>query len=187
MIYLSWRQVDWQGDLAIRSTAIVSQAAIRRAVADADPSLTLWSVYTMDEVLDDVVAEPRLNTLLLSMFGLVALALAAIGLYGVMASAVREQTREIGVRMALGATPSRVRADVLRRALLVCLGGAVVGIGLALAASRVIASLLFEVSPTDPLALIGACVLLLTVAAIAAYVPAYHASRVDPARALQAD
>ena len=104
-----------------------------------------------------------------------------------MASAVREQTREIGVRIALGATPDRLRTDVLRRALLVCLGGAAVGIGRALAASRVIASLLFEVSPTDPLALIGACVVLLAVAAIAAYVPAYHASRVDPARALQAD
>jgi predicted permease len=187
MAYLSWRQSDWQGDLAIRSTAIVSRAAIRRAVADADPGLTLAGVDTMDEYLDDRLAEPRLNTLLLSTLGLVALALAAIGLYGVMASAVREQTREIGVRMALGATPGRVRADVLRRALLVCLGGAVVGIGLALAASRVIASLLFEVSPTDPLALIGACVLLLTVAAIAAYMPASHASRVDPARALQAD
>jgi predicted permease len=187
MIYLSWRQVDWQGDLAMRSTSIVSEATIRRAVADADPSLTLWSVYTMDQALDHTLAEPRLNTVLLSTFGLVALALAAIGLYGVMASAVREQTREIGVRMALGATPGRVRADVLRRALLVCLGGAVVGIGLALAASRVLASLLFEVSPTDPLALIGACALLLTVAALAAYMPASHASRVDPARALQAD
>jgi predicted permease len=187
MVYLSWRQSDWQGDLAIRSTATVSQAAIRRAVADADPSLTLWSVYTIDEVLDGLFAEPRLNTFLLSMFGLVALALAAIGLYGVMASAVREQTHDIGVRMALGATPGRVRADVLRRAMLVCLAGAVVGIGLALAASRAIASLLFEVSPTDPMALIGACGALLAVAAIAAYVPAYHASRVDPARALQRD
>jgi putative ABC transport system permease protein len=187
MVYLSWRQSFWQGTLAMRSTGIVSRAAVNHAVADVDPSLTLWSVYTMNEVLDGEYAAPRLNTLLLSMFGLVALALAAIGLYGVMASAVREQTREIGVRMALGATPSRVRADVLRRALLVCLGGAVVGIGLALAASRVIASLLFEVSPTDPVALIGACVLLLTVAAIAAYVPASLASRVDPARALQAD
>jgi putative ABC transport system permease protein len=187
MLYLSWRQIDWQGTLAMRSTGIVSRATIGRAVAEADPSLTLWSVYTMDQVLHDDLAEPRLNTFLLSMFGLVALALAAIGLYGVMASAVREQTREIGVRMALGATPGRVRGDVLRRAFLVCLGGAVVGIGLALAASRVIASLLFEVSPTDPLALIGACVVLLAVAAIAAYVPAYHASRVDPARALQTD
>jgi putative ABC transport system permease protein len=187
MVYLSWRQSFWQGTLAMRSTGIVSRAAVNHAVADVDPSLTLWSVYTMNEVLDGEYAAPRLNTLLLSMFGLVALALAAIGLYGVMASAVREETREIGVRMALGATPSRVRADVLRRALLVCLGGAVVGIGLALAASRVIASLLFEVSPTDPVALIGACVLLLTVAAIAAYVPASLASRVDPARALQAD
>jgi len=187
MIYLSWRQIDWQGDLALRSTGLVSRATIGRAVAEADPSLTLWSVYTMDQVLHDDLAEPRLSTLLLSTFGLVALALAAIGLYGIMASTVREQTREIGVRMALGATPGRVRADVLRRAILLCLAGAVVGVGLSLAASRVIASLLFEVSPTDPMALIGACGVLLAVATVAAYVPAYHASRVDPARALQGD
>jgi ABC-type antimicrobial peptide transport system permease subunit len=171
----------------MRSTGIVSRAAIHRPVAAADPSLTLWSVYTMDQALDYPLAEPRLNTLLLLTFGLVALALAAIGLYGIMASAVREQTREIGVRMALGATPGRVRADVLRRALLVCLGGAVVGIGLALAVSRVLASLLFEVSPTDPVALMSACGTLLVVALIAAYVPARHASQVDPARALQAE
>jgi putative ABC transport system permease protein len=187
MIYLPWCQYNWQGALAIRSTASVSPAAVRRAVADADPSLTLWSVETMDQYLDEPLAEPRLSSLLLSTFGLVALALAAIGLYGIMASAVREQTRDIGIRMALGATPGRVRADVLRRALLVCLGGAAVGIGLALATSRLIASLLFEVSPMDPVALFGACGVLLVVAAIAAYVPAHHASRVDPARALQAE
>jgi len=187
MVYLSWRQTDWQGVLAMRSTGIVSRATIRRAVADADPSLTLWTVYTMDRALDYPLAGPRLNTLLLSTFGLVALALAAIGLYGIMASAVREQTRDIGVRMALGATPGRVRADILRRAMVLCLAGAVVGIGLALAASRVIASLLFEVSPMDPVALFGACGVLLVVAAFAAYVPAYHASRVDPARALQGE
>jgi len=187
MIYLPWCQYNWQGALAMRSTASVSEVTVRRAVTEADPSLTLWSVETMDQYLDEPLAEPRLSTLLLSTFGLVALALAAIGLYGVMASAVREQTRDIGVRLALGATPGRVRADVLRRALLVCLGGAAVGIGLALAISRAIASLLFEVSPMDPVALFGACGVLLVVAAIAAYVPAYHASRVDPARALQGE
>jgi predicted permease len=187
MIYVPWRQYYWQGVVAIRSTASVSQPAIRQAVADADPNLTLWSVETMNQYLDEPLAEPRLSTVLLSTFGLVALALAAIGLYGIVASAVREQTRDIGVRMALGATPGRVRADVLRRALLVCLGGAVVGIALAFAASRALASLLFEVSPTDPVALFGACGVLLAVAAIAAYVPAYHASRVDPARALQGE
>jgi putative ABC transport system permease protein len=187
MIYLPWCQSNWQGAIAIRSTASVSQAAVRRAIADADPSLTLWSVQTMDQYLDEPLAEPRLSSLLLSTFGLVALALAAIGLYGIMASAVREQTRDIGVRMALGATPGRVRADVLRRALLVCLGGAVAGIALAVAVSRVLASLLFEVSPTDPVALFGACGVLLVVAAIAAYLPASHASRVDPARALQGE
>ena len=187
MIYLPWCQSNWQGAIAIRSTASVSQAAVRRAIADADPTLTLWSVQTMDQYLDEPLAEPRLSSLLLSAFGLVALALAAIGLYGIMASAVREQTRDIGVRMALGATPGRVRADVLRRALLVCLGGAVAGIALAVAASRVLTSLLFEVSPTDPVALFGACGVLLVVAAIAAYLPASHASRVDPARALQGE
>jgi putative ABC transport system permease protein len=187
MIYVPWCQYNWQGAVAIRSTASVSQAAVRRAVADADPSLTLWSVQTMDQYLDEPLAEPRLSSLLLSTFGLVALALAAIGLYGIMASAVREQTRDIGVRMALGATPGRVRADVLRRALLVCLGGAAMGIALAVVASRVLASLLFEVSPTDPVALFGACGVLLVVAAIAAYLPASHASRVDPARALQGE
>jgi putative ABC transport system permease protein len=89
--------------------------------------------------------------------------------------------------MALGATPAAVRAEVLRRAMAVSLGGAVVGILIALAASRVLASLLFEVSPTDPIALLGACGVLLAVAGLAAYVPAYRASRVDPSRALQGE
>jgi ABC-type antimicrobial peptide transport system permease subunit len=125
-----------------------------------------------------------MSALLLSTFGLVALALAAIGLYGIMATAVREQTRDIGVRMALGATPRRVRGDVLRGAMFVSLGGASAGVIVALGASRLIASLLFEVSPTDPVALAGACGILLAVATIAAYLPAHRASRVDPARAI---
>ena len=188
-IFLPYRQLFWQGDIILHTTASLGAMlpAIRRAVHDGDPAATLWQAKTMDDLLAAPLAEPRLSALLLSTFGLIALVLAALGLYGVMASAVREQTRDIGVRMALGATPQRVRGEVLRRAMLVSAGGAAIGVLGALGGSRVIASLLFEVSPTDPIALLGACGVLLAVAAVAAYVPAYHASRVDPSRALQAE
>jgi putative ABC transport system permease protein len=189
LIYLPYRQAFWQGYAALRSTVTLATLlpSIRRAVKDVDPEAVLWTARTMDDYLDKPLAEPRLTALVVSTFGLVALFLAAIGLYGVMASAVREQTRDIGVRMALGATSTQVQHEVLRRAMVVSVGGALVGILGAVAASRVIASLLFEVSPTDPVTLVGACAILLTVAAIAAYLPAYHASRVDPVRALQAE
>jgi predicted permease len=188
-VTMPYRQYYWQGMLAVRSAtdpaALVP--AIRRAIAEVEPDVTLWRTQTMDDFLAGPLAQPRLSALLLSMFGFVALALAALGLYGIMATTVREQTREIGVRMALGATPGQVRGEVLRRAMAVSALGAAVGLAGALAASRVIASLLFQVSPTDPVALAGACAALLIVALIAAYLPARHASRVDPARALQSE
>jgi predicted permease len=188
-VFLPFRQYFWQGNILLRSalTPAALLPSIRRAVAEGDPKVSVWDAVTMDDLLAGPLAGPRLSTLILSLFGLVALVLAAVGLYGVMASAVREQTRDIGVRMALGATPQRVRGEVLRRAMLVSLGGAAVGVVGTLAGSRVIASLLFEVSPTDPVALLGACVVLLAVAALAAYLPAYRASRVDPSRALQGE
>jgi putative ABC transport system permease protein len=189
MVYVPYRQYIWQGGFALRSATSLKALlpAIRGAIREGDPDASIWMANTMDDYMAKPLAQPRMSALLLSTFGLVALALAAIGLYGIMASAVREQTRDIGVRMALGATPSRVRGEVLGRALVISLVGAGVGLACALAASRVIASLLFQVSPTDPIALGGACAVLLSVAAVAAYLPAYHASRVDPARALQGD
>jgi putative ABC transport system permease protein len=189
LIYMPYRQWFWQGYVAMRSTTPLAALlpSIHRAVKDVDPDAVVWTARTMDEYLDKPLAEPRMSALIVSTFGLVALFLAAVGLYGVMASAVREQTRDIGVRMALGATSSQVQREVLRRAMVVSVAGAAVGILGAVAASRVIASLLFEVSPTDPVSLVSACVILLVVAAVAAYLPAYRASRVDPARALQAE
>jgi putative ABC transport system permease protein len=188
-VFLPFRQYFWQGGFVLRSslTPAALLPSIRRAVSEGDPASSLWELKTMDDVLAGPLAEPRLSTFVLTMFGLVALLLAALGLYGVMASAVREQTRDIGVRMALGATPGQVRGEVLRRAMTVSALGAAVGLAGALAASRVISSLLFQVSPTDPIALASACAALLAVALIAAYLPARHASRVDPARALQAE
>ncbi len=188
-VYMPYRQLYWQGFIAIRTTGDLAPLlpAIRRIVSDADPGVGLWRARSMDEFLAAPLAQPRMSAFLLSAFGLVALVLSAIGLYGVMASAVREQTRELGVRMALGASPGRLLGDVLRRAMAVSAVGAAVGLAGALVVSRFARALLFEVSPTDPVALAGACGLLLGVALIAAYVPARLASRVDPARALQAE
>jgi predicted lysophospholipase L1 biosynthesis ABC-type transport system permease subunit len=188
-VYLPYRQFHWQGFIAIRTAGDLSPLlpAIRHIVSDADPGVGLWRARSMDEFLAAPLAEPRMSAYLLSAFGVVALLLSAIGLYGVMALAVREQTRELGVRMALGATPGRVLGDVLRRAMAVSAVGAAIGLAGALVISRFARALLFEVSPNDPVALVGACGLLLGVALIAAYVPARLASRVDPARALQTE
>ena len=116
-----------------------------------------------------------------------ALVLAAIGLFGVMAALVRDQTREFGIRMALGATPRRVRADVLRRAGIITGIGAAAGLVIALIMSRLLATLLFQISPTDPVALGAACRVLLGVAAAAAYLPARRATSIDPVQALRTD
>ena len=188
-VYLPYHQFNWQGYIAIRTAGDLSTVlpAVRHAISDAAPGVGLWRARTMDQFLDAPLAQPRMSALLMSGFGLVALLLSAIGLYGVMASAVREQTRELGVRMALGASPRRLLRDVLRRAMAVSAAGAAVGLGATLVVSRFARALLFEVGPNDPLALAGACTLLLVIALIAAYVPARLASRVDPARALQAD
>ena len=189
MVFLPSLQGYWQGTIAIRSTATLPAllSALRAAGRDADPDVVLWSPRTMDEILAEPLAEPRLGALLASSFGIVALALAAIGLFGVMASLVRDRTREFGIRMALGAPAGHVRMAVLRQAGLVAGSGAIVGLVTALATSRLVAALLFGVSPTDPLALGGACLVLLGVAGAAAYLPARRATSIDPVRTLRAD
>ncbi len=116
-----------------------------------------------------------------------ALLLAAIGLFGVMASMVRDQTRELGIRIALGATPERVRRDVLARAASIAGLGLVAGFVVAIACSSLVTSLLFQVKPTDPLALGAACAALCVVAAVAAYIPARRATTIDPVQALRSD
>jgi predicted permease len=188
-VYLPWRQSFWQGSFAIRTSvdATVLSSAIRAAGRDADPDVVLWRVRTMDQLLDEPLAQPRLGSMLMTSFGLVALLLAAIGLYGVMSALVRDQLREIGIRIALGATPSRVRRDVLGVAAVVTGVGLVVGLALTLTTSHLFRALLFDVSPVDPIALGGAGVLLLGVGALAAFLPARRATRVDPVQALQAD
>ncbi len=188
-IVLRWRQVFWQGNVAVRTTRDLASLLpeIRRAVHDVDPRATVWQGQTMDDFLAGPLAQPRTSAAVLAAFGFVALLLAAVGLYGVMAALVRQQTRELGVRIALGATPARLRRDVLARALGVVAVGAALGLLGALVAARLYGALLFDVSPTDPVSLAGACVLLIGVGLAAAYLPARRATRVDPARALRAE
>jgi predicted lysophospholipase L1 biosynthesis ABC-type transport system permease subunit len=184
-----FRQVLAQGTFVLRTRGALADAlpAIRRAVIDDEPGAKVVSAESMDELIAPQLSAPRFNALLLSAFALAALVLAAVGLYGIMASAVAQQTRELGVRMALGATPERLRRMVLGQALKVAGIGAAAGLAAALAGSKLLTSLLFEVSPTDPGALLGACALLLSVASIAALVPAQRATRVDPAQVMRAE
>jgi putative ABC transport system permease protein len=188
-VYLPWKQSYWQGAFAIRSSGSLASVlpALRRATAEVSPDLTLWQADSMDELLAQPLAQPRMSAVLLVGFAVVSMLLAAIGLYGVMASSVRGSMRELGVRAALGASPERLRRGVLAQALTVTGVGAIVGLAVALAVSRLLAKLLFEVSPSDPLSMIGSAALLLAVALIAAYVPARQATRVDPVQALRAD
>jgi putative ABC transport system permease protein len=189
MVFLPSLQGYWQGSIAIRSTTDLQALlpALRAAGREADPDVELWQPQTMDEILDEPLAQPRLSALLASSFGFAALALAAMGLFGVMGALVRDRMREFGIRMALGAPPGHVRMAVLRQAGLVAGVGAVIGLAAALATSRVVAGLLVGVRPTDPVALGGACLVLLAAAGAAAYLPARRATSIDPVRTLRAD
>lgn len=189
MVIVPANQWYWQGTLAVRTRGSVSAVVpgLERAIQASDPDVRIWRAQPVPEIIAAQNAQATLSALLLSGFGAAALVLAAIGLYGVMAAMVRERTRELGVRMVLGATPGQLRREVLARALRVTGVGALVGVVGALAASRFLGALLFEVSPTDPVALAGACALLAGVALAAAYLPARRATRIDPARALRAE
>jgi len=139
----------------------------------------------MDEWLADSAAQPRLNAVLLVVFAAVAMLIAVIGIYSVLAYSVNQRTREIGLRMALGARARDVITDVLGQGLRLALIGVGAGIVLALAATRLLRSLLYGTSPTDAATFVAVATLLVAVAAGASFVPALRASRVDPLTALR--
>ena len=160
---------------------------VRAAVRSNDPNVSLSSINSMDSLIDTSLGPRRFNLYLLSAFAGVALALAAIGLFGVMAYLVSQRTREIGVRLALGATRGEVFRLILGRGMTLAGVGAVIGIGGALWLTRVMETLLFSVSRTDPATFITVPLALIAVAALACYLPARRAMRVDPVIALRAD
>jgi ABC-type antimicrobial peptide transport system permease subunit len=175
--------------LAIRAAGSPSRIVptIRRAIDEAAPGVALARAAPFDTYIEGPLAQPRLDAFLLAVFAVAAAALSAVGLFGVMATMVRQRTRELGVRMALGATASDVGRLVLRRGMALAAAGVALGLVGALAANRLLGALLYEVSPTDvpTLGLVAAA--LLGVAALASLIPARASARIEPAVALRAE
>jgi len=161
--------------------------AARQAVRDLDPLIAITNIRTMTKMIDLSVAQPRFTMLLLGVFGAVALTLAVVGIYGIMAHAVKRRTREIGIRMALGARPADVLRLVVGQGMRLAVLGLVVGVVAALAATRLMADLLFGVKATDPLTYAGSVVVLGAVAFAASWIPARRAIAIDPTLALRSE
>jgi putative ABC transport system permease protein len=159
--------------------------AVRQAVAEIDPNLPVGDPKTVEQYMAQEIEYPRYYSMLLGLFSGVALVLASVGIYGVMAYAVAQRTREIGIRMALGAGRSEVMRLIVRQAIMLVAGGLVLGLMGAKALTRYLSSELWEVTPTDPVTLGAVSMLLVSVAVIACMVPALRAVRIDPTIALR--
>ncbi|MGB2645184.1 MAG: ABC transporter permease [Candidatus Acidiferrum sp.] len=164
---------------------VLVMAAVRRAVAEIDSREVIYNVKTMNDVVSSSFAARRLSMILLSIFAALALVLACVGIYGVISYLVGQRTQEIGVRMALGAQGRDVLRLVVGHGLKMALVGVAIGIGAALALTRLMANELFGVSSHDPLTFMGVAILLMAVAVAACYIPAQRAMRVDPIIALR--
>lgn len=173
--------------LAVRTSMdpIGAAPAIRAAVRELDRDLPISEISALSESVSHSMLTKRISTSLLGGFAALALLLASVGIYGVVSYSVARQTHEIGVRMALGAERSRIARTVVGRALLLALAGVILGDACGLALMRLLRTLLYGVSATDPAIFTGASLFLLMVAALAAYIPARRAARVDPMVALR--
>jgi ABC-type antimicrobial peptide transport system permease subunit len=160
-------------------------AAIRREVSNLDAAIPLLQTLTLEEQFDNNISQERMVATLCGFFGGLALLLAAIGLYGVMAQSVARRVREIGIRMALGARPSTVLWLVLRESALLIGIGALIGLPAAFWLTRLVNAFLFGLTPQDPLSILLSTVVLLAITALAGYIPARKATRVDPMVALR--
>jgi putative ABC transport system permease protein len=176
-----------RADIVVRTDGDPTRfvAAVRAAVHDVDKELPLARVTTVDDLVSTSMGQRRLSTILLGVFAGLALLLASLGIYGVMSFAVAQRTRELGVRVALGATRENVLGLVLRQGAWLTGMGALAGLAGAFALTRLIASQLYAVKPTDPATFALVTVLLLGVALVAVLVPAMRAMRVDPMVALR--
>jgi putative ABC transport system permease protein len=191
VVYYSYRQLPWSGkrSLVVRSSlpSAAVAAMLRSAVADLDRGVPLFDIQTMHDRIESTLGPRRLALLALGVFGALSLLLSSLGVYGVMRHVTRQRTQELGIRMAVGASPRQVLGLVLRQGVSVALLGITLGLIGALAVTRLMAGILYGVSPHDPIAVLGATVLLLCVVLAASWAPAHRASRTDPVQALRAD
>jgi putative ABC transport system permease protein len=188
VVYVPYRQWPMQSPaLLVRTTgnAALSAATVRSEVRAVNKNLPPPVIRSMDEILADSVAQPRYQTLLLDLFGVAALILAAVGIYGVISYCVEQRTHEIGIRMALGAEKSDVLRMVVGQGIKLALIGVGIGVASALVLTRFLSTLLYGVKPTDPLTFIAVSISLISVALLACYIPARRAAKVDPMVALR--
>jgi putative ABC transport system permease protein len=160
---------------------------IRRIIRNIDPAQPIADVRTMDQVIADTYSRQHFSTFLLAGFSGASLLLAVIGVYGILAYSVSERTREIGIRTAIGATPNRIVFLIVRAAANPVIGGVAIGISGALALTGLLRSMLFDISPRDPLTFIAVPAMVAIVALIAAYLPARRAAHLEPMTALRAE
>jgi putative ABC transport system permease protein len=191
-MYLPYRQADlllpvFQLSVILRTAGdpALQTSALRSALAEIDPNQPLVKVRTMEENMATTVAQPRFRTWLIGILAMLALVLAAVGVYGVMSYTVTQRTSEIGVRVALGAQPKDVFRIIVGEGLRLALFGVGVGLVAALVLTRLLQSFLFGISAYDPVTFIAVSLLLTLVAAAASYFPARRATRVDPMIALR--
>jgi len=189
-VYWSYRQ--WTQDrmvLAVRSAAEpgVPIASVANAIRSVDPEQSVYNVRTMTAIIDRSLAQRQLTTLLMASFGGVALLLAAVGIYGVVAYGVTQRLREFGIRVALGATGRDVTRLVIWNGTSMAVAGSIIGLVLAIALSGVMSNLVYGVAPRDLASLLGSAALLMSVAAIASYIPARRAAAADPGVTLRAE
>jgi predicted permease len=177
-----WNDMRWNMRLMVRSKSDDGSiaAAVRREVQAVDPAQPIYAVNTMNLVIENTVKDKSVNTTLLSVFAGVSLLLAVIGVYGVMSYTVAQHTREIGIRMALGAQPRSILKLIVGRGLVLVSTGAVIGVAASFGLTRFIENMLFGVTPTDPLTFVMIVALLGLVALLACLIPAQRAMRVDP-------
>jgi predicted lysophospholipase L1 biosynthesis ABC-type transport system permease subunit len=189
-MYFSHGQFPWPAMWLTTRTSgdpMAIVGAVRREVAGLDANVAVAAAQPLTRLVRDATAEPRLIVLVVAIFASAALVLATIGLYGVVSYTVSRRSREIGVRMALGAPPRGIVTAVLGQGMRLAATGVALGGVAAYAAAGVLRAILFETEPTDPATFIGIGALLLAVAAIASASPARRASRVDPLAALRSD
>lgn len=161
--------------------------SVRGAIREVDPALAVFGLEPLADTVSRSIAERRFTMSVLGLLAAVALLLAAIGVQGVLGCMVSERTREIGIRLALGAEPSRVVRQVVSHGLSLALTGAALGLGAAFVLTRAMRALLFETTPADPMTFVAVPALIVAVAVVASFLPARRATRVDPSSALRGE
>ena len=194
MIYMSYRGVS----SFVRTMTIVARgrergstetvvSAMRAAMRDVDPLVPLYTVRTVPDMVTQSVAQPKLNTTMLTLFAIVALVLAVLGIYGVVSYSVTQRSQELGVRMALGAQRGDVVRMVLREGMLLAMVGGIIGVAGAFAGTTVIRGWLYGIDRNDPVTMVASAAALVVVAVVASYLPALRAARVDPVTAMRSE